>query len=93
MIPKKTKIAKELKNYSLQEIAAALYGGVVSAYQTQQLPYRATVFEEELAYSVGQFMAMRLREIMYVAELLQIDAFNQPNVELYKRKTREILFL
>lgn len=92
IIPKQTKVAKNLKGYSLQEVATALYGGVISAYQERQLPYRATVFEEDLAYSVGQFMAMRLREVMYVAELLQVNAFNQPNVELYKDKTRDILF-
>ncbi len=93
MIPKKTKLAKELKGYSLQEVATALYGGVIAAYQERQLPYRATVFEENLAYSIGQFMAMRLREVMYTAHLLKLNAFDQPNVELYKEKTREILFL
>lgn len=93
MIPKSTKIAKALKGYSLQEVATALYGGVIAAYQERQLPYRATVFEENIAYSMGQFMAMRLREIMYVADLLRLNAFDQPNVELYKQKTKEILFL
>ncbi len=93
MIPKKSVIAKELKGLSLQEVATALYGGTVAAYQERQLPYRATVFEEGLAYSIGQFMAMRLREVMYVAHLLGVDAFDQPNVELYKQKTKEILLV
>lgn len=93
MIPKSTKLAKDLKGYSLQEVATALYGGTIAAYQERQLPYRATVFEENLAYSIGQFMAMRLREVMYTAHLLEVNAFDQPNVELYKQKTREILFL
>ena len=93
MLPKGNKLAPALKGYSLQEVATALYGGVIGAYQEQQLPYRATIFEEELAYSVGQFMAMRLREVMYVAYLLNLNAFDQPNVELYKTKTKEILFL
>lgn len=93
MIPKGTKLAKNLKGYSLQEVATALYGGTIAAYQERQLPYRATVFEENLAYSIGQFMAMRLREVMYTAHLLDVNAFDQPNVELYKQKTREILFL
>jgi glucose-6-phosphate isomerase len=93
MIPKKTKIAKQLKGFSLQEVATALYGGTVAAYQERQLAYRATIFEEDLAYSVGQFMAMRLREIMYVAHLIGVNAFDQPNVELYKQKTKEILFV
>ncbi len=93
MISKRTPLTKSLRGYSLQEVATALYGGVIAAYQERQLPYRATVFEENIAYSIGQFMAMRLREVMYVATLLEVNAFNQPNVELYKQKTRELLSL
>lgn len=93
LLPRSKTIAPSLKGYSLQEIATALYGGVIGAYQTQQLPYRATIFEENLAYSVGQFMAMRVRETMYTAFLLNRNAFDQPNVELYKQKTKEILSL
>ncbi len=92
MLPKSNKLAPSLKGYSLQEVATALYGGVIGAYQARQLPYRATIFEEELAYSMGQFMAMRMREVMYLAYLLNVNAFDQPNVELYKTKTKEILF-
>ncbi len=92
-VTKSTKLAKSLQGYSLQEIATALYGGVMAAYQERQLPYRATIFEESLPYSLGLFMSMRLREVMYVAELLDVNAFDQPNVELYKVKTKEILSL
>lgn len=91
LLPKVNKLAPGLKGFSLQEIATALYGGVIGAYQESQLPYRATVFEENLAYSVGQFMGMRIREVMYAASLLEVNAFDQPNVELYKKKTKEIL--
>jgi glucose-6-phosphate isomerase len=38
-------------------------------------------------------MAMRMRETMYVAELLNLNAFDQPNVEDYKKKTKAILGL
>lgn len=89
-IPKKG-LAKSYGKFSLQEVATAIYGGVVAAYQDKQLPYRATIFTEDLSYSVGLFMGMRMRETMYVAALLGVDAFDQPNVELYKDKTREIL--
>jgi len=92
-VPKGSKLAGNLKGLSMQEIATGIYGGVVGAYAERSLPYRATIFEETLPYSLGLFMAMRLREIMYTAELLQVDAFNQPNVELYKIKTKEILGL
>jgi len=92
-IPRSIKFAKTLQGHTVQEIATALYGGVIAAYQERQLPYRSTIFEEPLAYSMGLFMAMRLREIMYVAHLMEVNAFDQPNVELYKTKTRAILDL
>ncbi|MCA9357197.1 hypothetical protein KC872_03215 [Candidatus Kaiserbacteria bacterium] len=91
-IPKKG-IAKTYGKFTVQEVATALYGGVMGAYQERSLPYRSTIFDEDIAYSLGLFMAMRMRETMYLAELTNVDAFNQPNVELYKNKTREILGL
>jgi glucose-6-phosphate isomerase len=89
-IPKKG-LSRNYGKFNMQEIATAIYGGVIGAYQTKKLPYRATIFTEDLAHSAGLFMGMRMRETMYVAELLGVNAFDQPNVELYKDKTREIL--
>jgi glucose-6-phosphate isomerase len=89
-IPKKG-LSSHYAKFNMQEIATAIYGGVIGAYQTKKLPYRATIFTEDLAHSAGLFMGMRMRETMYVAELLGVNAFDQPNVELYKDKTREIL--
>lgn len=90
-IPKKGGLAGNLAGLSMQELATALYGGVLQAYQERKLPYRTTVFEEDLPYSLGLFMAMRMREVMYTACLLNVDPYNQPNVEIYKTKMREIL--
>lgn len=90
-ISKKAKLASKLKGKSLQEISTAIYGGVIGAYQKRSLPYRTTLFEGDLAYSLGLFMGMRMLETMYVANLMKVNAFNQPNVELYKDITRDIL--
>lgn len=86
-------LAKAYGRFSVQEVIVALYGGVIGAYNEKKLPYRTTIFEDNLAYSLGLFMAMRLRETMYIAELMNLNAFDQPNVELYKNKTRTILGL
>ncbi len=85
--------AKVYGRFSVQEVTTALYGGVIGAYNEKKLPYRTTIFEDELAYDLGLFMGMRLREVMYIAELMNLDAFDQPNVELYKQKTKSILGL
>jgi glucose-6-phosphate isomerase len=86
-------LAKAYGRFYVQEVTTALYGGVMGAYNEKKLPYRTTIFEENLAYSLGLFMAMRMREVMYVAELMNLNAFDQPNVELYKTKTKDILGL
>lgn len=86
-------VSKSYGKYDVQEVATALYGGVMGAYQQRSLPYRSTIFDEDLTYSLGLFMGMRMLETMYVAELMNLNAFDQPNVELYKNKTRDILGL
>ena len=86
-------VAKTLGRFTAQEVTTAIYGGVVGAYNEKELPYRATIFDENLAYSLGLLMAMRMRETMYVADLMNLNAFDQPNVELYKQKTKSILGL
>ena len=91
-IPKQG-IAKAYGRFSVQEVTTALYGGVIGAYNEKKLPYKTTIFEDELAYDMGVFMGMRMREVMYVAELMNLNAFDQPNVESYKLKTKSILGL
>lgn len=90
---KKTGLAATWAGFTAQEIATAIYGGVIQAYQAKQLPYRTTVFDEDILYSLGVYMGTRMRETMYVAELLDRNAFDQPNVESYKLNTKAILGL
>lgn len=87
----KSGIAKIYSRFKMQDVAEAICGGVINAYQNKLLPYRSTVLSGNLSYSLGVFMGMRMLETMYMAELLDINAFDQPNVELYKSKTRDIL--
>jgi len=83
--------AKAYGGHTVAEVSTAIYGGVMAAYQEKGLPYRSVIFDENLTYSLGLFMGMRMLETMYIAELMNLNAFDQPNVELYKVKTRAIL--
>lgn len=87
-------IAKAYGGFTNQEVATAIYAGVVQTYQKEKLPYRSVIFDEpNLAYSLGLYMALRMREVMYLAQLLDVNAFNQPNVEQYKKNTKRVLGL
>lgn len=84
-------LAKAVAGKSMQEVAFAIEGGVVAAYDERNLPYRRTTLARISERELGLFMGVRMLETMYLAKLLKVDAFSQPNVELYKQKTREIL--
>lgn len=84
-------IASKVAGKSMQEIAYAIEGGVVAAYKERNLPFRRTTLSRLSERELGLFMGVRMLETMYLAKLMNVDAFSQPNVELYKDKTRDIL--
>lgn len=73
------------------EIMQAIVGGVRAAYEKNSLPFMEVHFEKLSEYSVGAYMMWRMISIMYLAKLLQVNAFDQPNVEDYKKGTRRLL--
>ncbi len=73
------------------EIMDAIYGGVKKAYENKKVPYMEVVLPEINENSVGQFMQFKMIEMMFLAELLGVNAFDQPNVEDYKKETRDLL--
>ena len=90
----KSGVAKDYGGYTNQEVSLAMYAGVLKTYKSNKMPYRSVIFDDtNLAYSLGQYMGIKMREVLYIAELLNVNAFNQPNVESYKRNTRKILGL
>jgi len=42
-------------------------------------------------HHIGAFMQFKMLEVMYLGNMLNINAFDQPHVELYKAITREVL--
>jgi len=79
----------EGKNTS--EVMSAIQKGTVSAYKLQNEPYFEIVLDGINEYELGSYMQYKMMEIMYLAHLMQINAFDQPQVELYKIETKKIL--
>ncbi|MDO8572182.1 MAG: hypothetical protein Q7S11_00230 [bacterium] len=77
------------KNFT--EITNAIYGGVLVAYKNRALPFTEVIFSEVSAKTLGAFVQWKMLETMYLAHLLGVNAFDQPNVEEYKAETRKIL--
>jgi glucose-6-phosphate isomerase len=84
-------LAEGLPGKELSEIMSAIFNGVKEAYKKNNLPFVEVVLEDTSEYTLGQFLQFKMFEIMYLARLFEVNAFDQPNVEDYKKETRRIL--
>jgi glucose-6-phosphate isomerase len=73
------------------DIMAAIFGGVKIAYNKNQLPFMEVELAGITAYELGAFMQFKMIEMMLLGHLLNVNPFDQPNVELYKIGTKQLL--
>ncbi len=69
----------------------AIFQGVTEAYANEKRPFMVVTLEEKSAYSIGQFMMMKMFETLYLAKLWNINPFDQPAVELYKQLAHKLM--
>ncbi len=86
-------LLKGIKVRRLSQVGEAVYDGVLKAYKSQELPHRVTDLETKSLLHLGLFMGGRMLEVMFLADIMNINAFDQPNVELYKKNTKQFLGL
>ncbi len=80
-----------IQGKSFATIMSAIEQGVQKAYQKDKRPFMTMTMPEISAYTLGQVLQLHMVEIMYLGFLFSINPFDQPQVELYKKETREIL--
>lgn len=64
---------------------------VQRAYSNQGRPFATLDLKEISPYTLGYFMMFKMLEIVYLGYLLDVNVFDQPHVELYKKEMRELL--
>jgi glucose-6-phosphate isomerase len=80
-----------LNERSFDDLMNACAQGTMISYQKQELPFTHSVLPEKSAWYVGQFLQMKMIEILYFGYLLDVNPFDQPQVELYKQEMRKLL--
>lgn len=80
-----------LAERSLSEILEATLRGVQQAYLTRELPFMTCDLEGVSPHELGAFMQYSMLQVMYLGKLLGVNTFDQPAVEAYKEKTRNLL--
>lgn len=76
---------------SIAAVQQAIFEGTRTAYLQDQRPFVTVQLEERSAFELGQFLQMKMFEIVWLGYLLDINVFDQPQVELYKKVTRSKL--
>lgn len=72
------------------DIHIALTRAVIATYQALELPHDVYMLSCS-AYDMGALMQSNMMVMSLLGEFLEIDAFNQPEVALYKTKAMELL--
>ncbi|MFA6074097.1 MAG: hypothetical protein WC758_08320 [Candidatus Woesearchaeota archaeon] len=92
-IPKEkefNELVEGLQGKSMHEIMNAIYNGTKLAFIKSKRPFnQINITKNE--YDLGQYMQYEMLKVVILAHLLNINPFNQPNVEEYKQETRNIL--
>jgi glucose-6-phosphate isomerase len=76
---------------SLQTVMDAIYSATTAAFRERGAPFVEISVSDLSGETLGGLMQLQMMETMYLAKLMNVNAFDQPNVEFYKSKTREIL--
>lgn len=82
---------KEIEGKSVGHIMSAIQQGTMAAYKNLQLPYTEIILEGISEEEIGAYMQFKMSEMMFLGKLMRINAFDQPQVELYKTETKKIL--
>lgn len=74
-----------------RQIMSAILDGVKIAYQNAGLPFMEVILDEINEYCIGSYLQFKMLEMMYLGRLLNVNSFDQPNVESYKVETKRLL--
>jgi glucose-6-phosphate isomerase len=82
---------QEIEGKMVGDIMSAIQQGTITAYKNARLPHSEVILESICIEEVVSYMQFKMIEMMYLGKLMNINAFDQPQVELYKIETKKIL--
>ncbi len=80
-----------LAGRSFSDIMYALAEGTKEAYLKNNRPFVSVILPEKNEFYLGQFLQFKMIEMMYLGHVCNVNPFDQPNVELYKREAQRLL--
>ncbi len=84
-------LVEGIEGKTARQIMNAILDGTKIAYKKVEHPYFEINLEEVNEYALGEFLQFKMIEMMYMGKLFNVNTFDQPNVEDYKKETKKIL--
>ncbi|MCK5030153.1 MAG: glucose-6-phosphate isomerase [Thermoplasmatales archaeon] len=86
-----SKLVEVIQGRRLKELMDAIMEGVKMTFKKGKRPFTEIILQDKSEYSIGQLLQFKMMEMVYLGFLLEVNPFDQPNVEDYKVETRKIL--
>ena len=86
-----SELVSGIQGRSLKTIMDAILEGTKRAFRKDKRPFVEITLPDKSEGSVGQFLQFKMIVTIYLGYLLNVNPFDQPDVESYKKETREIL--
>lgn len=84
-------LVSNIEGKDINEILEHISQATKHAFTKNKRPFIDIKISQRNEYSLGQFIQFKMIEIAYIGSLMNINAFDQPNVEDYKKETRKLL--
>ena len=84
-------LVEDLQEKPLANVLTAIADATKHAYKEAGRSYDEIILAEIREEAIGYVLQLLMLETMYLAAQLEINAYDQPAVEQYKTKTRELL--
>jgi len=72
-------------------VQAVLFQSIQDTYRERKLPFYTVALKKITERELGAFMLYAMQETMLLASLLEVNPFDQPEVEGYKERAREVM--
>ncbi len=80
-----------LKDKSLNEISYAQFVATENVFKKKKIPFRSFLINNRNEESLGELFIFFILETILLGRIMNINPFDQPAVELIKRKTNNLL--
>lgn len=85
------KLIKDINNKSLDKVMNAIIKAVKKNFISSEIPFTEILLYDKDEFSIGQFLMLKQIEVVLLANLFNINPFDQPNIESYKEETKKLL--